>query len=212
MSIATRAWPAEELAAGYDLLATAFLYGPLQLDSGVREAWQHRLAGHADLLTTWQEVEAALVGLAAQKRALDDFQRCLEIPLPGQFVPPYASLYLDSPPQLWGVSTQRVLVWYRAGGVEWRPFRQVAAPDHVGVEWAFLAELSAHPSPAARLLRQTFISEHLAKWLPAFAARLNQAAASPYYPALTRWAMLWSRATEDNREPPGEGPVTPPTD
>ncbi|MDA8207228.1 MAG: molecular chaperone TorD family protein [Thermaerobacter sp.] len=196
MKTETMVWSADEMAAGYDYLASAFLYGPVRLDPTVQATWGERVAKRsADLGDLWTTVTGALAHEVDEQRAMVDFHECLEVPLPGRYVAPYASVYLDKPVTLWGPTTWRVLQWYEQGELEWHRFRHVAAPDHMGVEWAFLAELSADLRPEANALRRTFIAEHVLRWVPAFLTRLESAARSPYYPALAHWGIAWIEAT-----------------
>ncbi len=191
----TTDWTAEEMAAGCDFLAIAFLYGPMRLDPAVQAAWGGRLAaGGSNVWELWNAVAGALIDEGGEQAAMEDFRQCLQVPLPGRYVPPYASMFLDTPATLWGPSTQRVRQWYEQGGLEWRRFQHIVAPDHVGIEWAFLAELSAHYTPETNALRERFVAEHILRWFPAFVTRLEGVARGLYYPALARWGIAWSEA------------------
>ncbi len=188
-------WTPEEVAAGCHMVAAGFLYGPVHLDPNEQRAWHGRLAQKAPVLRDmWRSLIASLDGNAAEERAIQDFHQCLEMPVPGRYVPPYASCYLDTPAVLWGPSTRKVLGWYDQGGLEWHPFRHIVAPDHAGVEWAFLAELSTWRLPEVPYIRP-LVAAHIQSWFPLFLSRLEKSAYSPYYPALGRWGLAWITAT-----------------
>ncbi len=187
-------WTREGVAAGYDLVAAGFLHGPVYLDCAKQAEWYDRFDQNALLLKeTWQTLMGSLEGDRAKEEAVRDFHQCLEVPVPGLYVPPYASCYLDRPAVLWGPSTRQVLTWYEQGGLEWQAFRHIVAPDHAGVEWAFLAELNSDPSPEVFPI-QILITDHIQKWFPLFLSHLEKAVESPYYPALARWGLAWITA------------------
>jgi TorA maturation chaperone TorD len=182
----------EDAALVCDLLASAFLYGPSQLDKHAQDLWYRHLSRQTPAVRyAWGAVADILDGKEKLQQAIQDFQQCVEVPVPGRYVPPYASCYLNKPATLWGPSTFKVLEWYEQGGLEWQRSPNVVAPDHVGVEWAFLAELSELSSREALELRRVFIMDHVRKWFPAFMDRLKTTVQGSYYPALGDFGMVW---------------------
>jgi hypothetical protein len=70
----------------------------------------------------------------------------------------------------------------------------VTAPDHVGVELAFLALTTSRPrrgpAEARRQQRLTWLlAEHLDRWLPAYRDALIGAGAGELLQAFTAWAV-----------------------
>ncbi len=180
----------ESTALSCDLLASGFLYGPCRFDEDAKELWYRYLSRQDSRMRySWRAVADALDDPEQHELALQDFHQSVEVPVPGRYVPPYASCYLDKPATLWGASTHNVLEWYAQGGLEWQRFSYVTAPDHVGVEWAFVAELSESSLATVHELRRFFITEHLSQWFPLYLDRLEQSVQSSYYPALGNFGL-----------------------
>lgn len=176
----TTAFEGAELAEArhraYALFGQAFVQG-LAGEVGERLA---SLPALADVLPTGDPDEAA----AEHHQALS-----LE-------VFPFESVFLDPEGLLEGPSAAEVLQAYRAAGFQ--PDTRSLAADHVGLELAFLAHLSAAESDALRddadpqvqVVRAhttAFLDAHLLRWLPALVVALEQQASSPW---LTRLAHL----------------------
>ena len=175
----------QDTVLSYDLLASGFLYGPSQLDEEAQSLWYRYLSRQDSRVRhLWRAVAGALDGKDQQELAVLDFQQCVESPIPGRYVPPYASCYLDKPITLWGPTTHKVVEWYEQGGLEWQSMPYVTSPDHVGVEWAFLAELTEVSGFKAQELRRSFIANHLSQWFPDYMDHLQKTVKSSYYPAL----------------------------
>lgn len=178
--------------AAYDLLARAYLGGPRAVTAvglPALSALRSALAATCRLgLPTGLALgqDAAFPGRA--DAAEREFFARLVTPVPGRYVPPYASVYLDSSGRLWGPSTFKVLSWYQEEGLDWDGARpgpggsRILAPDHVGVEMAFLAVVSARASSgqlgSATLSCLRAVLSHLVAWLPRFHAALAQADAT----------------------------------
>jgi putative dimethyl sulfoxide reductase chaperone len=107
--------------------------------------------------------------------------------------PPYESLYVDDAMLLNTGATVAVVEAYRAGG--YSPAGQTGAPDHVGLELAFLGHLALSEWQAlarkdsavvthGRALRRRFLTEHLGRWAPIWATALSRLAGQPFYEAL----------------------------
>jgi DMSO reductase family type II enzyme chaperone len=98
--------------------------------------------------------------------------------------------------------------FYRAFGVQMSPDAHERV-DHIGSELEFMAVLCAKESHALRNgmieqakicrdARSAFLSDHLGEWALAFAARVQEKARLPLYPALTGMlATLLALEAED---------------
>ena len=141
-------------ALGYDYLAHVWLEGPLRVPDDALLPWLEDLARcDSGLSRDVADLIRCLDDPAELEAARQDFQSCVVVPLPGRYLPPYASVYLDASKSLWGPATTRVLSWYNEADLDWvghsSRYPWVRAPDHLGVECAFAAELwaaSAGPS------------------------------------------------------------------
>lgn len=190
---------ADVFAAGYDLLARVYLGGPKAAQPEALPALGPFLGSLGKVDPAWSAtVEALLPGAGTDlDRAQQAYLECLALPLPGRHVPPYASVYLDGG-TLWGPSTFAVMRHCEAEGLSWDPDRagpggtRLVAPDHVGVEMAFLAVTSARPTggPAgvARLARLRWFLGHMAAWLP----QLAEALGSPGHAGTLRGWTTWA--------------------
>ncbi len=126
-----------------------------------------------------------------------EFHSLLVIPVRGVYVPPYESCYRGRSESdygnLWGSVTVEVLDAYRQAGFEVEyagPY--VFAPDHIGLELAFMsnlfdAELGCKVSngmeEAERLeaIRRPFLEDHLSAWVDAYANDVVMSPASNLY-------------------------------
>jgi TorA maturation chaperone TorD len=191
--------------ASYDLLARFYLAGPSALRRELLPPVDPLLdaLGHVD--PDWPARVEDLISRHDQptelERAQSAYLECLVLPVPGRYVPPYASVYLDGG-MLRGDSTFKVLRLYETEGLSWERHRPgagggnviVTAPDHVGVEFAFLA-LTTNRSGRGRVgvERQqrlaAFLRDHSARWLPAFSDALVAVGAGPVLEGWTDWAV-----------------------
>ena len=89
--------------------------------------------------------------------------------------PPYESLYVDEQQLLNTEATVAVVEAYRDGG--YSPAGQVGAPDHVGLELAFVGHLALAEGEAlargdasgvarSRARQRAFLADHLGRWAP----------------------------------------------
>lgn len=112
---------------------------------------------------------------------------------PGAPAPPYGSVYLEG--RLMGETTLSALDAYRRAGLA--PAEDLGdLPDHAAVEAEFLCELLCREmeawergeaaAAAGWLAAETaFLKDHLGRWFPAFAARLEDVPETgPYGPLL----------------------------
>lgn len=98
---------------------------------------------------------------------------------------PYEAVFVDPEGLLEGPSTAAVVASYRNAGFS--PDTRSLAPDHVGLELAFLAHLSAAEADAlrdgenavvttVRSHARAFLEAHLLRWLPALVVALDRQA------------------------------------
>lgn len=96
--------------------------------------------------------------------------------------PPFASVYLEPEPLVMGRTTLSVRGVYHALGLA--SFLEGSLPDdHLGLELDCAAIMRAALDQTADQdlseLRAWFVGEHMAAWIPAFAARASASAAHP---------------------------------
>ncbi len=211
-------------ALGYDYLAHVWLEGPLRLDERAKGPWLEDMARFdPDFSRAVAAVVGALDDPAELEVARREFQSCLVVPAPGRYVPPYASVYLDASRALWGAVTAQVLSWYDEANLEWvghlSRYPWVRAPDHLGVECAFAAELwttmDCGQDPKVGLGQQ-FLAGHLLQWVPRYAAEVRERVTGSYWQGMAGliegWVQksalsipevavaeprVWGRATDD---------------
>jgi TorA maturation chaperone TorD len=207
---------------GYDYLATIWLDGPLRLTEPALQAWLADLApAEPALAARFADLIRMLDGDDERTAADEDFQGSLVVPQPGRYLPPYASSWTGSTDELWSSTTMRVLRCYSQAGLDWqqaapdsdRPW--VRAPDHLGIECAFIAELTtaaaqgpvsaADPPRSAGpgALATSFVIDHIRTWVPAYAARLSDHARSRYWQDAAEVLAAWVR--RDSLLPSGAG-------
>lgn len=199
MRLATRS--AGVFTASYDLLARAYLGGPLALTAGRLPLLNPLLGALGEIDPHWPDTVTSLIDHVGTDPdgAEREFLQCVATPVPGRCVPPYASVYLDGS-TLWGPSTFEVLRWYEAEGLAWDRDRQgaagtrIVAPDHLGVEMAFLSVLSdrhaANLRRGASAERLRAALGHLAAWLPRYRDALAGAEEGSIRSILSEWAGL----------------------
>ena len=198
------------IAHGYDYLARIWLDGPLRLSEAALQAWLPGLpASGAGLARRWSELVRLLDLPGERTGAEEDYQACLVIPQPGRYVPPYASAWLDGAEGLWGQTTARVLTFYQEAGLGWAAQQPaghgrswVRAPDHLGVECAFVAELAAAEPADARAparmavpaaMAAEFLAGHMRRWIPAYAGEFARQARSRYWRGMAGVLAAWVR-------------------
>jgi len=113
--------------------------------------------------------------------------------------PPYASLYLESEPTVMGTSSLEALRIYKEAGFLLSPSYN-DLPDHIATELEFMALLCEEEGRAwqkgdlfqgAKLLarEETFLADHLARWIPKFSATILSSTESRFYRALASLAQ-----------------------
>ena len=109
----------------------------------------------------------------------------------GAAAPPYASWYLDE--RLCGPAADRVAALYAAHGVE-RCADSGEPADYLSTELEFLYFLTRHELAAdatgdrlalrdVLAAQRTFVVGHVARWVPAFTARVREAQPGPVFAA-----------------------------
>lgn len=197
---------------GYDYFARLWLDGPLRVAEPALQAWLTDLAPNESTLARRCAGIVRLLDTSDERVAADeDFQGCLVVPLPGRYLPPYASAWTDGADELWSPVTMSVARCYSQAGLDWqrpahasdRPW--VRAPDHLGIECAFVAELTAAlaqrraggPDPSGPAdpgeLAASFIVDHMRTWVPAYAAQLGDHARSRYWRDAADILVGWLR-------------------
>lgn len=128
-----------------------------------------------------------------------EYHRLFSAPT-GFYVFPYESCYSvpEPPGPLMGPATIAVVSAYAEAGFEVTPDFQ-DAPDHLGVEFRFVAELldrhaqaveDGDAGAAAKLadLRSRFCREHLSQWVGKLADRIATSPGSVFFPELSALA------------------------
>lgn len=128
-----------------------------------------------------------------------EYHRLFSAPT-GSYVFPYESCYSvpEPPGPLMGPATIAVVSTYAESGFEVSPDFQ-DAPDHLGVEFRFVAELldrqaqaledgDAVSSAKFAELRLRFCREHLSQWVGKLAHRIATSPGSVFFPELSALA------------------------
>jgi TorA maturation chaperone TorD len=206
--------------AGYDLLARLYLHGPQALRPECLPAVGSLLEALGHTNADWPSRIGELLSLHEQpvelERAQRDYMRAFVVPVPGHYVPPYASVYLDDG-VLWGESTFRILRLYGTEGLSWKRAASgrtdgaswITAPDHIGVEFAFLALATRRrhrgPAEVKRQQRLTWLlGDHMDRWLPGYNGALIGAGAGPALEGWTAWAVDLTHSDLERRAAAGK--------
>jgi len=123
--------------------------------------------------TDWQDVEFGFNKLFVGPQAL--------------LAPPFASIYLESEPHVMGETTLMVRRLYQTVGLV-SPWQDKIPDDHIALELdaCLHMRLGLLQSGSAKLgdIYSYFLNEHMARWVPAFSARICEAREVP---ALFGW-------------------------
>ena len=118
--------------------------------------------------TNWQDVEFAFNKLFVGPQAV--------------LAPPFASVYLESEPHVMGETTLMVRRLYQTVGLV-SPWQGQIPDDHISLELdACLYMRSGLLKSGSEQLGDIysyFLNAHMARWIPAFLAKINDAKASP---------------------------------
>jgi putative dimethyl sulfoxide reductase chaperone len=104
---------------------------------------------------------------------------------------PYESLFRDRELMLNSAATQRITALYQACGFVPAARLAAAAPDHLGIELALMAQLveQAPLEPVAGEHLGVLLHDHLAAWLPACTEAIGRVARAPLHRALAEIAV-----------------------
>jgi TorA maturation chaperone TorD len=171
----------------------------LQFACSLRE-----IPGMAEHVPPGADLEDWLVDMCAEHQRLF----CLNLS-------PYESIFRGREPMLNTAATRRVVAFYQTCGFA-PSTRRGAAPDHLAIELALAATLSAQASHSASAGAQFagLLHEHLAVWLPACAEALARITRAPLYRVVAEVATelvlydlaefasahSWSRAHQEAEE------------
>lgn len=115
-------------------------------------------------VTDWQAVEFCFNRLFIGPRA--------------PIAPLFASVYLESEPQLMGPSTMRIREIYELAGLR-SPLKNRIPEDHISYELDCLHQISVSlnkiPSNEMIAMRDYLFQSHLQRWLPSFIHRVRSA-------------------------------------
>ena len=129
---------------------------------------------------------------------------------PGKHISPHESIHHKREDgdwgTLWGADTVEVKKFIEATGLKYEPDYK-GMPDHVSVEFEFMAALARRESQAwaendeaivrsCVAMQKKFLEEHLTHWIPDFCEKVSQQAELPFYRAvaeLTRGFIEFER-------------------
>lgn len=131
----------------------------------------------------------------------NEFDALFVVPSKRNYVPPYESCFREKRGNeignLWGETTADVARYYREAGYEAKNLQGIFAPDHIGVELAFIAKLCADEMQLIKNnndsgqtkkieeLRKSFLREHLSKWIEDFSKTVNALPSALFYKNLS---------------------------
>ncbi|HKZ94248.1 MAG TPA: molecular chaperone TorD family protein [Candidatus Bathyarchaeia archaeon] len=143
---------------------------------------------------------AAYVELASVGDLKSEFNALFVVPTKGSYTPPYESCFRENKGKgmgnLWGETTADVAKSYRAAGYEATNLQGVFAPDHIGVELAFIAKLchdilqsfenkDFEQARKREELRKSFLREHISQWIEDFSRAVGTSSSSVFYRRLS---------------------------
>lgn len=171
----------EERAKIYELLALGF--GPPATDLAKK-------LNEVEALRSWFD-QGTRISPTNLEELVPEYHRLFV--MPGSPVPPYESIYREGW-RVMGESTVDVVRQYEKAGFYLSPsFKDL--PDHIAAELEFMALLCEEEETAwhkddffqaAKLLsrEETFLKDHLVRWIPHFSSRILSSTDSAFYRAL----------------------------
>ena len=159
-------------------------------------SWESAIAVADSLLEPSSRVfdlEAALDEASATE-LLEEYERLLVGP--GRVsCAPYESLWRTDAPRrehgvLMGAAAADVAVIYRDLGLQVRSDAH-ELPDHVAIEWEALAHAFENDADASA---SALLGDHLAQWIPSFAAAVAAETNRLFYATLARVTAEWTAA------------------
>jgi putative dimethyl sulfoxide reductase chaperone len=200
MDAPSRAWIYQQLADVFDGVFAVPDTGPQTAGTPSEPA----------IAAAIERFRAALCNVVHEEAAVEHARLFVNAPA-GVAAPPYASFYLDR--RLLGPTTLRVAAAYEAQGLAPDPDAHEPA-DYISAELEFMYflirhEIAAHATAdaaaldAVRSAQAAFVLEHLARWLPAFIARIREARPQPPFGAAA--TLLEALAAADANDLRHEG-------
>jgi TorA maturation chaperone TorD len=132
-------------------------------------ALSHDCTASAPIATTnWQDVEFAFNKLFVGPQAV--------------LAPPFASVYLENEPHVMGETTLMVRRLYQTVGLV-SPWEGKLPDDHISLELdaCLHMRMGLLKSGSVEIcdIYSYFLNEHMARWIPAFLTKINEARALP---------------------------------
>ena len=190
----------KEKEALYSWFASLYLYGPtpelLKVLSDPETMDTLMLFFSDEPCQTSLEELSSRTRKATAQDLRNEFNSLFVVPTKRSYAPPYESCFREKRREeignLWGETTADVARLYREAGYEVKDIPGVFAPDHIGVELAFVSRLYAdqlksienHESIQADRtdeLRKSFLQKHMAHWIEDFARRVDASDSSSFY-------------------------------
>ncbi len=156
-------------------------------------AEQAQIKQGLELLQRWEARNRG--GLSAvEMKALENDRLYLMLGVDKVLAPPWESVYFSQDRLVFQKETLQVREWYARYGLQAERLNR-EPDDHIGLELIFVSQLATRaaqaleqdqPQAAGELLRAEteFLSEHLLRWGPAFAALLKKHAGTDFYRGL----------------------------
>ena len=175
-------------ASVFDLLARLYLHRPNQeMVATFNDVFQEL----AESLMLTIEDASAGDSVPLLKSDYDDL---FFVPVSGRYLPPFESAQRAN--RLWGPITYQVADFYQSVGFDRtnlivdKHWKNLDAPDHIGVELACMSALlranAAAPTPEMTNAIMFFTRQHLTHWLPDYGERVARYAATSLYHTLGR--------------------------
>ncbi len=126
----------------------------------------------------------------------DEFNSLFLVPIRGRYIPPYESCFRerigDRYGNLWGKVTEDVQKFYRETGFNIILPPNIYAPDHIGLELAFLSKLcevelgylktcNVEEARRKRDIQRAFLKDHLSTWINDFSKDVIRSPSSNFY-------------------------------
>lgn len=122
------------------------------------------------------------------REIIREFQRLFVVPAEQTYIPPYESCFRERTGgrfgNLWGATTIEANTLYKRIGFEPKLTDRIIAPDHIGLELAFMSALCLRENEKSidensssiqenHKLQRFFIDQHLNQWLPSLAQTIR---------------------------------------
>lgn len=140
------------------------------------------------------------------REMIREFQRLFVVPAEQTYVPPYESCFRERTGgrfgSLWGTTTIEVNTLYQRIGFEPKLTDRIIAPDHIGLEFAFMSALCLRESEKSsdensnsiqenRKLQRFFIDQHLNQWLLSLAQAIRSRSPVGFYAPVSSIAEMF---------------------